>query len=339
VNQHLSNTNITALATSLQQGNGTIATSETDFNQLIGTDTAFTTELAIGDAVHTVNTATGNGQTRIIETIPQKDVLTLQDELEDDLASGSTFSVTTLFAGTSGGKVFYSTDNGETWRPSGTGLSSTDITNTLIWTQGGKGVLTAQTITEANGTQTITIIGSNTAFTKDLFAGDILIAAGQIRKVLTVNSDTSLTINYPFTDLFNESNPEILFSIPRILVGTRIGSLFRSGITIGTRTQQTARTEEDSDPWRSLNTGFNQIDETLVILNQMQPMFASERYGDSGYAQLSTSCPVEIRAGAENDSEMGVFNALKQPQREANLQASLKEYLRFGMHADIVYVT
>lgn len=337
VNQHLSNTNITTLATYIQQGNGTIATSETALNQLIGTNTVFTTELAIGDAVHAIDTATGNGQTRIIEAIPQKDVLTLQNELEDDLASGSTFSVTTLFAGTSGGKVFRSTDNGETWQPSGTGLSSTDITSTSIWTQGGKGVLSAQTIAGETGTQTITITGRNTAFTKDLFAGDLLIVAGQIRKVLTINSDISLTINHPFTHLFNGS--DISFSIPRIVVGTKIGSLFRSGITIGTRTQQTERTEADSDPWRSFNTGFNQIDETLVILNQMQPVFTSERYGDAGYAQLSIACPVEICTGAENDSEMGAFNALKQPQREANLQASLKEYLRFGMQADIVYVT
>jgi|GEM_PF-5178227 len=34
---------------------------------------------------------------------------------------------------------------------------------------------------------------------------------------------------------------------------------------------------------------------------------------------------------------MGVFNFLKQPQREANLQASLREYLRFGLQADILY--
>jgi hypothetical protein len=36
---------------------------------------------------------------------------------------------------------------------------------------------------------------------------------------------------------------------------------------------------------------------------------------------------------------MGVFNFLKRPQREANLQASLKEYLRFGLAADILYAS
>ncbi|NEQ24547.1 MAG: hypothetical protein F6K28_36660 [Microcoleus sp. SIO2G3] len=69
----------------------------------------------------------------------------------------------------------------------------------------------------------------------------------------------------------------------------------------------------------------------------MQPHFTSERYGEPTYAQLNTICPIEIRTGTEDGSEMGVFNFLKQPQREANLQASLKEYLRFGLQADILY--
>jgi hypothetical protein len=36
---------------------------------------------------------------------------------------------------------------------------------------------------------------------------------------------------------------------------------------------------------------------------------------------------------------MGVFNQLKQPQREANLRTALEEYLRFGLEAGIFYVT
>lgn len=71
----------------------------------------------------------------------------------------------------------------------------------------------------------------------------------------------------------------------------------------------------------------------------MRPAFTSTRHGQSAYAQLSLTCPEEIRAGAEYGSEMGVFSSLKQPQREANLRAALDEYLRFGLEAGIFYVT
>ena len=72
---------------------------------------------------------------------------------------------------------------------------------------------------------------------------------------------------------------------------------------------------------------------------RLTPTFTSERYGDSAYAQLGHTCAQEIRTGAEDGSEMGVFSSLKQPQREANLRASLEEYLRLGLEAGIFYVT
>jgi hypothetical protein len=53
---------------------------------------------------------------------------------------------------------------------------------------------------------------------------------------------------------------------------------------------------------------------------------------------LSLGTPVQIRTGAEDGSEMGVFCHLKQPQREANLRDALNEYLRSGLEAGILYV-
>jgi hypothetical protein len=72
--------------------------------------------------------------------------------------------------------------------------------------------------------------------------------------------------------------------------------------------------------------------------SRLRPVFTSLRYGDPAYAQLSPACAEEIRTGAENGSEMGVFSMLQQPQREANLHATLDEYLRFGLEAGIFYV-
>ena len=72
---------------------------------------------------------------------------------------------------------------------------------------------------------------------------------------------------------------------------------------------------------------------------RMAPQFTSLRYGDPGYAQLSLSTPAEIRSGADDESEMGVFHELYQPQRETNLRVRLDEYLRFGLEAGVIYVT
>jgi hypothetical protein len=72
---------------------------------------------------------------------------------------------------------------------------------------------------------------------------------------------------------------------------------------------------------------------------EMIPAFTSTRYGDPGYAQLALTCATAIRTGAEDGSEMGVFSSLHQPQREANLRASLDEYLRFGLEAGVFFVT
>jgi hypothetical protein len=69
------------------------------------------------------------------------------------------------------------------------------------------------------------------------------------------------------------------------------------------------------------------------------PSFTSIHYGDPGYAQLHLNCPVEIRTGAEDGSEMGVFCHLKQPQRETNLRIRLEEYLPFGLDPGVIYIT
>jgi hypothetical protein len=75
------------------------------------------------------------------------------------------------------------------------------------------------------------------------------------------------------------------------------------------------------------------------ILARLTPVFTSVAYGQPGYAQLSLTCAAEIRSGAEDGSEMGAFDFLKQPQRLHNLRASLDEFLRFALEAGIFFVT
>ena len=81
------------------------------------------------------------------------------------------------------------------------------------------------------------------------------------------------------------------------------------------------------------------LDEKIRIINSVQPAFTSVLYGHHGYCQLSYYCPLEIKNGAEDFTEMGVFNYLKQPQRETNLQIAMDEYLNLGLKAGLIYVT
>jgi hypothetical protein len=70
---------------------------------------------------------------------------------------------------------------------------------------------------------------------------------------------------------------------------------------------------------------------------RVRPQFNGVRYGAPTYCQLADDCAPEIRRGADDESEMGVFHDLYQPQREANLQARLDDYVPIGMEAGIIH--
>lgn len=72
---------------------------------------------------------------------------------------------------------------------------------------------------------------------------------------------------------------------------------------------------------------------------RLQPVWTSRQFGHPGYGQLHGSCPVEIRTGAEDGSEVGVFHQVFQSQRESNVRTRLAEYLRLGLEAGLFYVT
>ncbi len=75
------------------------------------------------------------------------------------------------------------------------------------------------------------------------------------------------------------------------------------------------------------------------VAQWLVPSFESDRYGRPEFAQLRRTCPVQIRTGAEDGSEMGAFCVLKQPQRESNLRLRLDEYLPVGLESGLIYVT
>ena len=72
---------------------------------------------------------------------------------------------------------------------------------------------------------------------------------------------------------------------------------------------------------------------------RVRPTFNSLRYGLPTYCQLSDSCAQEINRGADDQSEMGVFHDLYEPQRKANLDTRLDEYTPAGTDAGILFAT
>jgi hypothetical protein len=79
--------------------------------------------------------------------------------------------------------------------------------------------------------------------------------------------------------------------------------------------------------------------EAAGIRSRMRPDFTTERFGQPGYAQLARFIDPGIWTGAESQSEMGVYETLKQAHREANLRVRLGEYMPYGLAAGIIYVT
>lgn len=75
------------------------------------------------------------------------------------------------------------------------------------------------------------------------------------------------------------------------------------------------------------------------VRQRVRPRYTSTQYGMPTYAQLAHSCTDEIRRGADDESEMGAFHDLFQPQRAANLEARLDEFVPAGMDAGIIYAS
>ena len=69
------------------------------------------------------------------------------------------------------------------------------------------------------------------------------------------------------------------------------------------------------------------------------PAFTSRTPGQPGYLQLADAAPDQIRFGAAEEDEMGVFYGLFSARRESNLSYRLNEYLRIRLEAGIIHAT
>ena len=84
-------------------------------------------------------------------------------------------------------------------------------------------------------------------------------------------------------------------------------------------------------------TGADEAALRAEVEATVRPLFSARRYGDPALGQLDLRCAVQIRTGAESGAEMGAYEQLRQPQREANLRDALDEYLRLGLTAGLHY--
>jgi hypothetical protein len=262
-----------------------------------------------------------------------------------------------MSVGTAGGGVFrFNEETG--WIPVSQGLSSFDITALISCS------ITGTVASDKKDKKAV--IGNKTFFLEEgLRPGDSLSISGQSGKIASIESNTHLTLE---TTLSSELPPRTSYKKYNLLISAMAdGKLFRSidegdnwrqlsldlkgldftalaandneQLFAGTAAGDIYCSDDGGDTWLSANTGLPNVIEKLLLMERLQPAFTSTRYGDPGYAQLSPSCARELRTGAEDGAEMGTFNGLKQPQREADLQANLDEYLRFGLESGIFYIT
>lgn len=72
---------------------------------------------------------------------------------------------------------------------------------------------------------------------------------------------------------------------------------------------------------------------------RVRPRFTSLSYGSPGYCQLAQDCAPEITSGADDESELGAFHDLFQPQRLANLNDRLQDFTPADMSSAVFIVT
>ncbi len=127
---------------------------------------------------------------------------------------------------------------------------------------------------------------------------------------------------------------DVIFNDPVWSERRQTGCLRFSHVPPGSRTPRRHRCQPDL-----ALSGIEDANTRSAIARRLRPQYASVRYGEPDFAQLNRNCATEIRSGAEDGAEMGAFQQLRQPQREANLHAALEEYLPFGLQAGLFFVT
>jgi hypothetical protein len=73
------------------------------------------------------------------------------------------------------------------------------------------------------------------------------------------------------------------------------------------------------------------------IVDDMPRLFASLRFGDPSYAQLSAAAPPALQRAAESGSEIGAFCSALVPIKHDSLKHKIDEYMPFGRLPNILF--
>lgn len=135
-----------------------------------------------------------------------------------------------------------------------------------------------------------------------------------------------------------------IFYSPLQVARTQIGCLRFCYVTPVSRTPRRYECQPDtavaaleaSDGWATHPQAVRDSRRAAEV-RRVRPVFDSRQYGRPTYARLSLHCADEIRCGADDESEMGVYHDLYQPQRAANLRARLEEFTPAGLDVAILF--
>lgn len=168
---------------------------------------------------------------------------------------------------------------------------------------------------------------------------DSIISSGSSASTDPAIAGPGVTANISTSTVFGTTSSFILSASDSLFTGVvtatrqQTGCVRFSFVPDGSKTGQRYHCQPDLALTNVPTSG------RAAILAHVSPQFTSTDLGQPGYAQLSSACPAEITNGGDNESEMGAFNFLQQPQRAANLQTALNEYLRFGLEAGAILET
>lgn len=158
---------------------------------------------------------------------------------------------------------------------------------------------------------------------------------GYAHAVLTIQRSTVFGVIATHAVELGENT---IFYSPLYAARTQRGCLRFSYVTPGSRTPRRYNCQPDLiAALLQPENGPKPSNEKVDYL--VRPVFNETRYGRPTYTQLAFDCPYEIRRGADDESEIGAFHDLYQPQREANLRARLKEYTPANVDAGILFAS
>ncbi|GAA4759407.1 hypothetical protein [Actinomycetospora chibensis] len=123
-----------------------------------------------------------------------------------------------------------------------------------------------------------------------------------------------------------------IFTGPLRVARRQLGCVRFSSVPEGSRTPRRFRCQPDT----ALATAAADLARSERL--RLSPDFVSTRYGTPNYAQLDLTCADEIRTGAEDGAEMGVYHDLFQPQRLANVRNRLRDQTPAGVYSAVILV-